>query len=304
MPKPSIDICIATYRRSQLLLSLYQSLCRLRKIEEYDVRLIIVDNDPQQSAQGVVDLFDNSLFKIIYDIAPIKGLANVRNKLLSHVCSEFLAFLDDDEVVLPNWLIDMFGTLLKYDADAVFGPVEGKMPFDAPVWAQNQPCFKRSTRKTGTLLSYGATNNVLMRTRALGDPFHQFDEQYNLTGGEDIDFFYRLRLTGKKFAWCDEALVQEHIPEDRLTTRWVYRRALRGGQCFSRIFISRLSIFRRILWAGYKILQLIIVIVILPIVFLFSFSYYVQMCGRICAAFGQLTGLLGQSLQFKEYEQK
>ena len=56
--------------------------------------------------------------------------------------------------------------------------------------------------------------NLLIRRAVLEEmtaPW--FDPQFALSGGEDQDFFMRLKRAGKRFAWCDEARAHGDVPD-------------------------------------------------------------------------------------------
>lgn len=296
----SIDICLATFRRPHLLAEALQSLGRL-EIAGFRIRVIVVDNDQQASGRDTVEAFRQSVpFEVVYDVEPIQSIPLARNRALSHVQSDYFAFFDDDEIVPPNWLAKMFATMQKYNADVVFGPVESLLPTDAPDWARVQPSFRRAHHTTGTPLEHGATNNVLIRRVALGQPPQLFDPTYALSGCEDTDFFYRLHLAGARLVWCDEAVVTEHVPESRVTLRWLRRRGFRSGQSFVRVFVRRYPFRRRAIWFVTKLLQLASGITVLPFARIVSYPTYVRLNVRIMAALGQLSVVFSNYI-YEEY---
>jgi len=297
-----VDICICTYQRPSLLLNLLNSLSLQKSLNGLTIRIIVIDNDCNKTAFSTVERFNKkSSCEVVYDVEPQQGISYARNRALQNVDAEFVAFLDDDEVVDDIWLITMFNALNKYKADIVFGPVIGIFPESAPEWARNHHAFKRPMNITGTILTNGGSGNVLLSSKTLGDPKQLFDPSYALTGGEDSDFFYRLYLNGKTLVWCNEAVVREHIFPNRLTTDWVYRRSFRGGQCHFRILVSRYSLFKKNLWFIKKILQIVVVILIIPFIYLISYTQYVRLRCRISAAFGQLAAYFFPKHLYKEY---
>ncbi|XQF90029.1 hypothetical protein ACOBV8_16020 [Pseudoalteromonas espejiana] len=48
-------------------------------------------------------------------------------------------------------------------------------------------------------------------------------------GGEDKELFLRLTACGGKIKWVNNAMVQENIVIERLTTKWALRRCFRMG---------------------------------------------------------------------------
>jgi succinoglycan biosynthesis protein ExoM len=295
-----IDICLATFRRPHLLTEALQSLARM-EVVGFRIRVIVVDNDREATARPTVETFRQSvLFEVIYDVEPIQSIPLARNRALSHVRGAYFAFLDDDEIAPADWLTTLLATMRRYEADVVFGPVEGLLPTDAPHWAQVQPSFIRAHRATGTRLEHGATNNVLVSWAALGQPPQIFDPAYGLSGCDDTDFFYRLHLAGRRLVWCDEAVVTEHVPESRVTLKWVRRRGFRSGQSFARVFVRRYPLRKKVVWFAMKVLQLLGGIFIAPFSRIVSYPAYVRLTVRIMAALGQLS-IVFSNYVYEEY---
>jgi hypothetical protein len=92
---------------------------------------------------------------------------------------------------------------------------------------------------TGTAGMIESSSNVLMsrkRVAALAEPW--FDPAFALTGGEDRDFFTRLKQEGARFAWAGEAVANAYVPASRLTLPWIVRRAYRVGNSDMRVFLK------------------------------------------------------------------
>jgi succinoglycan biosynthesis protein ExoM len=296
-----IDICVTTYKRPEQLAILLKSLGEM-SIDQMSLRIIVIDNDKSGSAKTSVEkLRDLTKLDIQYEIEPIQGISYARNRALGKITAPYAAFLDDDEFVKPDWLLKMRGALEEFDADVVFGPVQGILADNAPIWAKSHPSFLRVSRITGTALEYGASNNVLFRSDALGNPPLQFDTVYAHTGGEDSDFFRRLNLSGMHLIWCDEAEVFEHVPRERATIKWVCRRSFRSGQTFYRIFASQYSILAKLIWFSKKILVIIFGLFALPFIAVVSFPKCVQWLCKVCAAAGYLSTLFGNRFTYQEY---
>lgn len=268
------------------------------------MRIVVVDNDSSQSALPVVeDLKSRLNLPISYDMEPMQGISAARNRLLSHVQADYFAFIDDDEVASQEWLESLFKTLEYYKADAVFGPVLSKFPQNAPSWAINAKIFRRSRRPTGIPMVYGGAGNTMVRREALGRPAQKFDLAFDLTGGEDIDFFYRLHLAGKRMLWCDEAIVYEHVTPARLTLKWICQRGFRGGQLYSRIIVSRHPARRKIMRTAAKTIQAAGIMAALPILFLSSRDLFIDQLTDLSAAMGETTAFFTK-MQFSEYDSK
>lgn len=252
----SVDICVATFRRPELLRDLLDSLAR-QELDGIRARVIVVDNDPGGSARQVVEAFGRiAPLPVVYATESIIGISAARNRALALVDADQLAFVDDDETVSTRWLATLVEAQRRFDADAVFGPVEHRLPPEAPEWVRQHSIFQRVTRPTGTFVTHGATNNVLIRVSALGTPRQTFDPAFGLTGGEDTEFSHRLYLAGRRLVWCDEAVVREKVGAHRATLAWIRQRSYRSGQTFFRIFVQRAPPAPKMAWLAKKLAQL------------------------------------------------
>lgn len=282
----SIDVCIATFRRPHKLRELLESLYR-QDLTGISMRLVIVDNDQQQSARSVVEDFRTaSGLDILYDVEPQQNISLARNRALSHLHAEYFAFVDDDETVCEAWLRHLLNGLHRYQADIVFGPVISILPTNAPAWAKEN--FKRELHSSGMEIKTGGAGNVLMKRSILINMPH-FNPSFGLTGGEDTDFFYRMHLAGRHLVWCDDAWAVEPVAPERLTLTWLRRREFRGGQNFMKIYVRRYPAYRKPIWFALKCAQITGAVLTLPILRLLSYPQYVALTARLAAASGQLS---------------
>ncbi|HTO27236.1 MAG TPA: glycosyltransferase family 2 protein [Devosia sp.] len=224
----SVDISICTYRRAFLAKTL-ESIAQIDP-GGHAVRVIIADNDVDPSARDLVDAMREQVpFPIIYLHAPASNICIARNACLDQADADYLAFIDDDEVVTQGWLVALVGRAEKTGAAAVLGPVAAIYGADAPAWMiegdfhSTRPVFVGGTIRTGY------TCNVLIGWTA---PYQalRFDIALGKSGGEDTDFFYRLTSLGGTIAYAEDALVEEPVPSDRASMAWLVRRRLRFGQ--------------------------------------------------------------------------
>lgn len=248
-----IDICIASYKRPQLLAKLLASLAVQNLPTGVTLGVIVVDNDPAGTARHVVEGAIATGLPGRYFIQPEKNIALTRNMGMAKASGEYIAFIDDDEYAEPDWLEQLYQTLHQYQADVVFGPVIGEVPPNAPAWLTEGRFFERKRYRTGTVAPVRGTGNVLLRASLITDQNIHFDPKYG-SGGEDTDFFRRLQVSGRKFMWCDEAVVRETVLPDRLTAAWLIRRAFREGQAFAAIYVTPIGTMKRIPWFIYRAL--------------------------------------------------
>jgi succinoglycan biosynthesis protein ExoM len=297
----NIDVCIATFQRPLMLSRLLDSLIK-QNLKGLTMRIIVVDNDGKQSASATVSLFQKKCgLVVVYDVEPLQNISLARNRALSHVRSEYFAFVDDDEVVSIEWLRTLVVSMRSYRADVVFGPVKSILPIDAPDWANK--LFFRPHRKTGETVPFGGAGNVMLKRAILTEMPAHFDATFGLSGGEDTDFFYRLHLLGKHLIWCDEASADEYVSQDRVTLKWIRRRGFRSGQTYNRIVVSRYSFPKKVVWFATKTLQIFSGVIVAPVIRCLSYSTYVTLTVRVAAAAGQISHCFS-AYKFEEYKAK
>ncbi len=293
-----IDVCIASYQRPLMLSNLLHSLAN-QELDGISMRVIVIDNDCKKSAYPVVKAFqEKHAFEMTYDVEPQKNISLARNRALRHVKADYLAFVDDDEVVSKKWLRALLDSLIQYDADVAFGPVMSVLPIDAPPWAKK--IFSRPHLRTGAPVLFGGAGNVMMKRQLLDDAKQHFNVQFGLTGGEDTEFFYRLHLMNKRLIWCEEAPIDELVPATRVTLKWLRMRGFRSGQNYNRIVISRYSFVKKMIWFFKKILQFFSGLALAPFLRFVSYSSYIALTVRIAATAGQLSHCFSEK-NFEEY---
>jgi GT2 family glycosyltransferase len=228
-----VAVCVLTYHRPAGLARLLGALQDLRFPDAApEIRLVVVDNDPEASARGVCDELDARLpFSVTYLVEKRRGIPQARNAALGAAmgAAEFVAFLDDDEIPEPDWLAELLRVQRLYDADAVTGSCLPRFDAPPPRWIEEGGLFERPRWPTGRPLHFAYTGNVLVRTRSLAAMEALFDERLALIGSEDSEFFQRFARAGYRIIWCDTAVVHDTVPESCANLRWILARAYRAG---------------------------------------------------------------------------
>jgi succinoglycan biosynthesis protein ExoM len=231
--KHHISVCICTYKRPALLGRLLSKLDEQETEGLFDYSIVIVDNDRSESARQTVESFaQQSKISVNYYVEAEQNIALARNRAVAHSSGDFVAFIDDDESPIDDWLLRMHAALLKYGVDGVLGPVKPLFAVVPPEWAVKAGLFERpGCHETGSVLDWTqtGTGNVLIWRRILDEVVGPFRCEFG-SGGEDQDFFRRLMGLGKVFMWCEEATVHEIIPAERTRLSFQLRRALLRGK--------------------------------------------------------------------------
>lgn len=230
--KHHISVCICTYKRPELLRRLLSKLEEQETGSFFDYSMVVVDNDKYESAREIVESFARQAkISVTYYVEPEQNIAFARNMAVAHANGDFVAFIDDDEIPIDDWLQRMRATILKYGVDGVLGPVKPIFEIAPPNWLIKAGVFDRPCDKTGAVIDWRetGTGNVLARLSVFEDIEGPFNEQLG-SGGEDTDFFRRATEAGKVFIWCEEAPAYEVVPVERTQLLFQLKRALMRGK--------------------------------------------------------------------------
>jgi succinoglycan biosynthesis protein ExoM len=238
-----VSVCICTFKRPELLRRLLDRLDSQQTDGLFTYSMVVADNDAAQSANQVVATFSaTSRLPVTYCVEPQPNIALTRNRALQEAKGDLIAFIDDDEFPVADWLCSLLKALETYGADGVLGPVKPHFESDPPAWVKRGRFFERPNHATGYRMPWyeSRTGNTLFQRGILKDVDPPFRPQF-ATAGEDMDFFRRAIELGYAFVWCDEAVVYEAVPLLRCSRSYLLRRALLRGSNFPKHPTDRLK---------------------------------------------------------------
>ena len=291
MKSNHISVCICTFQRPELLIQLLEHLLRQKTENLFSYSVVVADNDRAKSAEPIARKFSSAPLHATYCVEPQQNIAMVRNLAIQHAEGDFIAFIDDDEFPVDDWLCNLYKELKSRNVDGVLGPVKPWFKSEPPQWLKNGKFFERPSYATGYKMSYTETRtgNVLFARRILDGVDIPFRPQFN-TAGEDVDFFRRMITKGYKFVWCQEGAVYEVVPPSRCTRKYLLKRALLRGSNFSKHPSQRLANATR------SLLAVPCYTVALPILALFGQHVFLKYLIKLLDHTGRLFSYLGLPL--------
>lgn len=228
-------VCIPTFRRPGWLERTIASV--LSQETDFGFALVVVDNDATKAegaALAETMLAKSELPHRIFTEAN-QGNCHAINRAFTEAQAtfpeaEFFLMIDDDEMAMPGWLAAIVATAKRENADVVGGPVLRRFDVPVPEAIAQHPLFISIEGVTRKVDQIHGSGNCLIRRRVFAQmPVPPFDVSFNFLGGGDMAFFTRCKLMGLTTWWCEEAVIHEFVPAERVSARFLARRSIRTG---------------------------------------------------------------------------
>ena len=238
-----VVIGLCTFRRPDDLRDLLLSLRSLVVPAEVAVTVVVVDNDTEPTAASMVkELLPDVPFQTRYVHHPDPGIPSARNRVLDEAAgADFLLFVDDDETVDAQLLVEHLGVQQRTGATFVQGPCEKTVERVQDRWWLKTAFFREREYEDGAERHESWTNNVLVDMAFVTKKAIRFDEKLRFSGGSDTLFFQDVVRSGGRGAYAASALVYERQPKSRLTLGWATRRQYRYGVTRANTLVLRHS---------------------------------------------------------------
>ncbi len=234
----TVCVYVCTYRRNEPLGLMLDSLEVAAERAQSDARLgvVVIDDNPDRSARIVVDTSTRQFpLGLHYRWTGSGNIATARNAGLEEAMAraDWVAMVDDDQIVVPEWLTELLRIQREQGADAVTAPVYARFDDDAPGWLRDQPfadLWCTPAKPDGAAVTDLQTANSLISTAFLRDhPDVRFTTELGRTGGEDMVFYRAALDAGLKAHYSHHAVNWELEPPERATYRYQLHRNLWHG---------------------------------------------------------------------------
>ena len=231
-----LSLLIATYNRADRLIETLESVVAQDAPSELGECVVVNNNSTDCTAERFAAF---AAAHPQYNLRMVEehnqGLSYARNRGIRESTGEYMAIIDDDERIVPEFIsayISLFDTVPE--AVAGGGPIVPVYPAGRPAWMS---CF---------------TERPIANTMYLGDRVREFPEGHipgggnmairrsavkrygvfdislgrvgtSLTGGEESDLFERLRLAEAKYYYTPKAVMYHIIPAEKLSRGYFSR---------------------------------------------------------------------------------
>ncbi len=255
-----ISIIVCTYNREKYI---YECLKRLITNKTYsDWELLVIDNNSTDNTLTEIKRFEQD-FKpqnYRYVLEKQQGLSFARNRGIKEAKGEWIVFLDDDAFVGENYINQLNEYILEIPDMQAFGgkilPLfeDGKTPEWLCRWNSSWVSALDMGNKvklfSGSAFPTGANMGF---KRQLVDLYGLFNTQLgrtgkNLIGGEEKDFFNRLKKNNIKIYYLPQIPVNHCIPSSRTNFEYIQKLGYGVGKSeqYRTLNISRLAYLKQL----------------------------------------------------------
>lgn len=187
-----LTLSIITRNRTAKLSRCLQSIVQQQLLPK---EVLIIDNDPQESARNVYQAFCQKL-SLRYVMEPRMGYPFARNAAIRNCQSDYIGFVDDDCVLDADWTINAERVLNEKNAVFVVGRTlllnEGNIIAEAQYQTYYEWFILSIDQRTHQIAPECLdTKNIVLRKTYLDKENIRFDERF-IRGCEDVDLGLQL----------------------------------------------------------------------------------------------------------------
>lgn len=269
-----LSLVIATYNRAESLLVTLNSVAKQNVPTELWECIVVNNNstdDTEERFNEFAQAHPDLRLRMVKELR--QGLSFARNRGIGEGEGEYIAIIDDDERIAPDFIssyIELFDS--TPDAMAAGGPIVAEYPMGKPRWMS-----RFTERPIANTMYFGdkvcifpagripGGGNMALRRSAV-KRYGVFDTALGyvgeqLIGGEECDLFERLQIAQAKYYYVPGAVMYHIIPKEKLTLEYLSRLSynvgvsqLRRARYYHRI--GRVKIKECIKWCATLLLSL------------------------------------------------
>ena len=244
-----ITVILCTWNRCESLRSVLADLERSIVPEEIRWEVLVVDNNSTDNTRAVCEEFmqrDSERFRYLFEGQ--QGKTNALNAGIREARGEILALTDDDVIVDPHWVSEVYAAIQEYSCAAVAGRIIPQWNCEKPKWVEfdgpfRHPAYggivnfdKGDEPRELTVTAVGANMGLRKSAFEKYGPYRRdLNRTHDLLGGEDTEYCRRLMHSGERLMYAPKAVIHHPVEEYRTTRKYVQSFAFHYGRWLVRI---------------------------------------------------------------------
>ena len=236
----SASVAIPTYERSSCLIEAMQSAVAQRT--DFDYEVMVLDNGCESDLQAETEcIAKQATVSVRYIPIPEIGLHNGRNKAALLASSSILVYVDDDVIAPKDWLAAMCAPFKDPNVGGVAGKSVPYIEGSRPGWIDAVPPSYFSLLDLGPhtheihwpQTPYGCNmafrRDVVLELKGFSPDAMGKNAIEWLRGDGETGFAQKVYAAGYKIIYTAEGWLYHKIPQERMTLKYVRRRAMKSG---------------------------------------------------------------------------
>ena len=229
------SIIIATKDRGKEIDLTFDSLLSLKK-NNYQYEIIIIDNrSSKENKELLLDIQKKNPNLIKYIREDKIGLSNARNRGIKESSGEIIAFVDDDAIIPPHWMVNILNHFkLNSSAYVIGSKVIAQFTSPPPSWLTKELEVYISSFDKGEesfIMKYNEyprgvnmafRKDAFIKAGIFLDCFGRKGK--SLMSYEEIEICYRIEKLGYNIVYIPNAEVYHLIRGNRLNDEWFIER--------------------------------------------------------------------------------
>jgi len=228
----TLEVVVCTYNNAAMLDGMLSRLAAQRQIENARWSCLVVDNnctdDSAKIVQGYIAQRSIPGFRVVRE--PVQGLTPARLCGVRGSTAPWIAFVDDDCFLHPDWVANAVAFAETHPAAGAFG---GKVVLD---WESEPPDYARAftycfaeqnhgdaQRKVPFLAGAGMVVNreALAESGWIAGPLLADRVGESLVSGGDVEIALRIAGSGRHLWYAPQCELHHQIPARRLTVKYL-----------------------------------------------------------------------------------
>jgi glycosyltransferase involved in cell wall biosynthesis len=240
-----VTFAVCTFNRAELLPGLVHAMCSQSESEDFSYEVLIINNNSTDETATVLDTLKaihEDKLRVVTETK--QGISPARNRAVKEsLGSQYLIFIDDDEIPCDEFLHAAWATFHQGEADCIGGKVLVRFPQDIrPKWFEDELLRFLAYTDYGDKPFWITDGKTPLWTANIGyrvqifidNPELRFDDRYSrvgnaVGGGEDVVMFAALLERNMRIRYCPGMSVEHFVEEEKVTRSYFIKRHYSSG---------------------------------------------------------------------------
>lgn len=238
----ALTLAITTYNRAQELKRALDSIAQLACPAHYQTEILVINNNSSDQTasmlEQIVVKWNKPQIRVIFESR--QGLSHARNRALTEARGEWIAYMDDDQEISPDYLIEFARAQRLTSAQCIGGRIIYRLNQPLPAWLPplirtvGQLDLGDKTRKLQAPPQFLKGGNIAFHCATLrrvgGFDTRLGRNGQSLLAGEEDDVQLRIVAQGGSVEYWHGLLQYNHLPDCKLRKSYWRRHFFHYGR--------------------------------------------------------------------------